>query len=609
MKYSKLINKIIITTLVFLFTTFFKAVYFVQQVSACSCPGSSSCSVCGLQTVTYSGCFSGTTSTLICSYDPTCEGSNTVPCDSSSCPGQCSCNPSTDIYCTCDPNASNAGCGLPNAWGGVCFSDGTNSGCIGNQRCETIADGNSCFANEVEVYCCDTPQPTDPPAGPGPGDPAPTSPPPGPTATPVPTAGPRAIIGNLYEDATATTTGLGGTDNLCTGSTGAPVFIELDMPETIVRATRTGGESSSGAISLSRYTITTLTSNNDYTITLQLPFPPPDPANAWQCACNADPGDPYRCTYTNQMPSNITNFDFFLKRANVADAAWFQTLGGSSWASNNIESLIPTTTCTAPTCQPALIADDPSGTADSAGFPLTNTGSVITSATGDNYIHETDARTNAAQARATGVSVPIENYDYFYDKLGDQAQALASAGKPIVGTDLEIYKYTGNLTITETAPWNLTNTEKIIVFVDGDLLIDDITASQARITSVATGGDGFLMFIVSGNITVSATVGYNNIATNPTTANIANVEGIFVADGVFTIAGNPGTIDKKFIGAGTFVGWTGVELQRNFDDGTNPTNNDTAATETFIFRPDLLLNAPKAIKSAQMTWREVQPSF
>ena len=50
-------------------------------------------------------------------------------------------------------------------------------------------------------------------------------------------------------------------------------------------------------------------------------------------------------------------------------------------------------------------------------------------------------------------------------------------------------------------------------------------------------------------------------------------------------------------------------LERNFDDGTNPALNDQAATETFIFRPDFIVNAPKAVKSAQMTWREIEPSF
>ncbi|MQC26901.1 MAG: hypothetical protein DWG76_05585 [Chloroflexi bacterium] len=256
-----------------------------------------------------------------------------------------------------------------------------------------------------------------------------------------------------------------------------------------------------------------------------------------------------------------------------------------------------------------MVARDPNNTLDSAGFPLTNSGSVVTSTAGGVYIHETDGRTNAVQAKALGVSVPVENYDYFYDKFGDQAQTLPNAGKPIVGSDLAIHWYSGDLTLTEANPWNLTDTEKIIVFVDGNLTIDDTVSGENRITTVATGGDAFLMFIASGDITITSRVGYSDIYTNPAAANIANVEGVFIADGLLTIAGVPGTTDRKFIGAGTFVGWSGVALERNFDDGDSPELNSNAATEAFVFRPDFIVNSPKKIKSAQMTWREIEPRF
>jgi hypothetical protein len=205
--------------------------------------------------------------------------------------------------------------------------------------------------------------------------------------------------------------------------------------------------------------------------------------------------------------------------------------------------------------------------------------------------------------------VPRENYDYFFDKFGEQVQTLPNAGKPIVGNTLAVYRYSGDLTLNETNPWNLSNTEKIIVFISGDLTIDDTSAGENRITSVAKGGDGFLMFIADGDITVTSSVGYADIYTNPAQTDIANVEGVFVADGELIIAGQGGSTDRKFIGAGTFVGWNGVDLQRNFDDGDSPELNDNAATEVFIFRPDFIVNAPKEVKSAQMTWREVEPRF
>jgi hypothetical protein len=288
--------------------------------------------------------------------------------------------------------------------------------------------------------------------------------------------------------------------------------------------------------------------------------------------------------------------------------AWFQTLGGDTWASIGIESIIPINTCILPGCNPALMLRDPLGTTDSAGFPLSDTGSIVTSAGGGVYIHEASGRSNAVQANALGVNVPTENYEYFYNKFGALAQALPNASKPIVGSTLVVYGYTGDLTLTENNPWNLANTEKIIVFVSGNLNLDDTAVSENRITSVAIGGDAFLMFIVSGNITVTGNVGYIDPTTDPTQANIANIEGVFIADGIFTIA-TTNLGDRKFIGAGTFVGWGGVDLQRDYDDGNSPELNGDAPTEVFIFRPDFIINAPRPIKSAQMTWREIEPRF
>ncbi|OGJ38335.1 MAG: hypothetical protein A2383_03700 [Candidatus Pacebacteria bacterium RIFOXYB1_FULL_39_46] len=404
-------------------------------------------------------------------------------------------------------------------------------------------------------------------------------------------------------DENAIASGIGGTDNLCTGSTA----VAASITNGLLTLNRTG-ENQSKIINNTAYSIVANTSNSDYTVALELEFPPADPNNAWMCACNADPSNPFRCLYTNQQP-NQGFINFFVKR-NEITSAWFQTLGGSSWASDNIQSKIPFATCSLPTCNPALMLRDPSGTVDSAGFPLVNTGAIVTSDSSGVYIHEVDGRSSAVQGQALGVRVPLENYDYFYNKFGASAQTLTNLQKPIVGSDnLGVYLYSGNLNIDQTNSWNLNNTEQIIVFVDGNLTIDDTVGGENRLTTVASGGDGFLMFVVRGDLTISANVGYDNIYTNAATANVANVEGVFVADGLITIAGQTGVTDKKFIGAGTFVGWDGVDLQRNFDDGVSPELNSAAATEVFIFRPDFIINAPRQIKSAQMSWREIEPSF
>ena len=491
----------------------------------------------------------------------------------------------------------------------VCFEDGGDSGCINGQTCvrncpddlENYDGPPGCFTTDnVTMWCCDTPDPTP--------TPTPTPTPPGggeggggggggggdPTPTPTPT---QYFVGNVYNDPNATTSGLGGTDNLCTGAA-----VPISDTDGTVRISRSG-ESKAEVLTSSSYTITANTANDDYTLILDLPVGVED---GWQCACNANPTDPYQCVYTNQQPNSET-INFFIKPAG-AEGGWFQTLGGSSWAEINIESNIPAATCTPPTCSPALIATDPAGTVDSAGFPLTNLGSVVTGESGETYIHEVGSRSNAVQAKGLGVDVPTENYHYFYTKVGGQAEALSTAAKPAAGAGLHVYSYEGDLIITENDGWNVPSDEQIVVLVSGSLTIDDTAAGENRITTVADDG-GFLMFVVNNDLNVTTDVGYSNINTDPALPNIASVEGVFVADGVLAIEGQANTTDRKFIGAGTFVGWSGVDLQRNFDDGDSPElNNDTAA-EVFIFRPDLLYNSPQILKSAQMTWREVNPSF
>jgi hypothetical protein len=512
----------------------------------------------------------------------------------------CNCDGSADCSCTVGPGTAceevAAGetfyeCFEGSEDGQPCtqgpYGDCPGGSCVPSSSPESTCKPNNEYST---IGCCYgtgvTPTPTPSPSGGGGGG--------GETYT---------FTGNIYNDPNALPGGIGGTDNLCTGSTATLIasggVIGLSRP----------GENKAQLLAGASFSITANTNNSDYTVALDLPFPPADPDNPWQCACNSDPTDPYRCIYTNQQPNQgLTNF--FITQAGSTSNAWFQTLGGSSWASNNIQSKIPFATCSLPTCNPAFILRDPLGTLDSAGFPLTNSGAVVTSESGGVYIHEADGRSVAQQAQALGVEVPLENYSHFYSKFGGSAQTLTGVGKPIVGNDtLGVFLYSGNLSIDETNPWYTTNEEQIIVFVNGNLTIDDTTGGENRIISVATGGDAFLMFIVSGNITVSSSVGYSNIYTSASAPDVANVEGVFVADGILTIEGLDNTIDKKFIGAGTFVGWSGVDLQRSFDDGVNPNLNNNAAAEAFIFRPDFIINAPRKIKSAQQTWREIAPSF
>ena len=137
--------------------------------------------------------------------------------------------------------------------------------------------------------------------------------------------------GGIYDDANAQPLGLGGSDARCIGDTN----LEVSGVGFRVNASR-DNESNTGTIISNTYSVATYTSYGDYTVVMNLPYPPPDPANAWQCACNANPLDSYQCVYTNQDPDTGGSLNFFVKRANVQNNAWWQIFGGSVFSKYNI---------------------------------------------------------------------------------------------------------------------------------------------------------------------------------------------------------------------------------------------------------------------------------
>lgn len=416
------------------------------------------------------------------------------------------------------------------------------------------------------------------------------------------------FFGEMYEDEYATPVGLGGSDNPCEGSHDDPV----SGAGFSVKSTRVG-ETDYGYFMGATYNITTGTLNTDYTVTLNLPYPPADPANAWQCACNANPLDPYQCVYTNQDPGSLDSLHFFIKRANVNNNAWWQILGGNVFSKQNIQSLVPTSELpgycdSTPSCTPAVIDMNPGFTMESPGFAFTLDGSVMTYQNPDSsYLHASGSRSNALQALALSADLPEEKYDFFYKKVADNVVQLPSSQKPVPAENPGIYLQEDNLTISDSNPWNVTNSEQIVVFIDGNLYIDDSSGLDQRIITVEKGGDGFLAFFVTGDIIVSKNVGQSDIYTNPHSNDVAVVEGVYMANGIISIEGEDDIQDKKFIGAGTFVGWEGVQLSRSFAvPGDNSLNNQSPA-EVFIFRPDFLVNTPKELKSAHFYLRELNP--
>lgn len=344
---------------------------------------------------------------------------------------------------------------------------------------------------------------------------------------------------------------------------------------------------------------------------------PTDPSNVLQCMCpSTGPGN---CQYNNVPAPGQRNF--FISSVAI-NQAWFNVFGGAIYAmnptpsaSNAIRAFIPTTCTPGVNCVPRISRNNPTGTTNTAGLVMTGNGSINTAPTA-NAITE-----HVVNASALGTAkTRREDYSYFsqlydmpnptplslnYFTGGAGRSSLGNATKPTSAPEggKAAYYASGNLMIQQ--PWNVGATETIVIFVNGDLTIRDPGTSNPQMITVAPGG--FLAFIVSGRIVIEDTIGHPS----PYTQTTANIEGVFISNGEIEINGNPNQPHRRFIGAGNFIGWGGVDLQRDYAQGPGGNlgpdaqrNNDTPA-ETFIFRPDFVDNVPYEMTSANTRWQEI----
>lgn len=285
--------------------------------------------------------------------------------------------------------------------------------------------------------------------------------------------------------------------------------------------------------------------------------------------------------------------------------AWFQVSGGHIGSANDgnasvaIQSKITDTQdCVAPNCIRSLLTEDKQSTDLTDGFAVVGNGVIDA----NGVISQRSTNTYSLN---TTKSRYQERYEYFYRNSGlgntpsdDFALQATDAQKPTYNAAKIAYYRNGNLTVQN--PWNVASGEKYVIFVDGNLTLTDGNGSNDALINVQEGG--FLAFIVKGNITIDASLGNATL-----TSTTANLEGVYMADGTLTTAtrGTAGGGDDRFIGEGVFVGWSGVDLNRDFSDGSSRSlqNNDKPA-ETFIYRPDFLVNMPDIMLVPIRLWQE-----
>jgi len=385
-------------------------------------------------------------------------------------------------------------------------------------------------------------------------------------------------------------------------------------------------------------------SSNNAMSSLRL-IPPTRPSDSeLEYVCSS--ANPYTldgCAHPSPLaaPRDLTKsgFNFCLIYGNVMHYSWWQARGGLIFAQGAVSSKLPlkqneqpSDNCTGDLCQP-FIAAKAMGNAtrdshSSAGFVISNA-SVTNSPSG--VLGWLSQNLVGSAARATGTPIPslqTPSYDSFIKKIDlgrvdtismgpkffDDIEAFINGSGKVYetkdGFTTRVALINGSsslrfpvVTIDNDSQIQVPQNTRIVIFVEGDLTISDLASSQ-RSNLITVGANSSLIFIVRDNITFDISLGYSDITkTEPI------ITGIFFADKLLTVASNGGTQpgDKKFVGAGSFIGKTGVKLERKFDSSEilSREMNAKSPVDMFIHRPDLVLNTPEVLMESSTTWQEV----
>ena len=449
--------------------------------------------------------------------------------------------------------------------------------------------------------------------------------------TPTPTNNPTSVIisGSIQydNDAAAAGTYCSQTDSALLAVDGYKVTVTNTAATSTTYGTTYTDES---------WYVNTKSSGSTYTVTLDLSAQTGETTYVCSCPAPLDPENPYLCQYTG-VTSPSSKVNFYLKEYDLSNDSWFQVFGGNLFGRYGVADVIPYAYCALyANCQAALSV--PLTTTDnplSSGFAIANTSSTNSVLSSDiagythAFLHLAERSTNV-NSYAVNTGLNELSYDYFYKLAQDSAQVIGN------GEDLEplLWDWTGsswwqtdetnfvivngNVGIDETQGFDLNSDQSLVVFVNGNLTLDDSNTGDNQYKIISVDEGGFLAFFVNGDILISADVGYELDPANPTVPVVSvensNIEGVFVTDGDLIIQSKiaVGEVppDRKFIGAGTFVGWHGVNLDRTFDDdGQGPILNQTQAVENFIYRPDFLANWPTKLKASVSNWHEINPQL
>lgn len=244
---------------------------------------------------------------------------------------------------------------------------------------------------------------------------------------------------------------------------------------------------------------------------------------------------------------------------------WWQATGGNVYAKNGLGSAIP---ASVPAANQRLILSDSFGRSGMLSHGFAWAGTEL----GTNPNASVSTPLWRIQSTYNGLRYDFDYYQTRMDVFESTAWDGGAINYDDLGVGYQIFKHTGDVTLGYSGP---TGTQKAVLLIDGNVTINnDITVPDGA----------FLGVVASGNITI-----------NP---NVTTAQGWFVGRNInFPCSddaaplGTCDTDDVQFVGEGSFVGWTTINLDRDMGVG-----NNSAPSESFRYRPDMYLNVPDPMK-------------
>lgn len=312
-------------------------------------------------------------------------------------------------------------------------------------------------------------------------------------------------------------------------------------------------------------------------------------------ACGTDVFEPYVSSYTGLTASGL---DAACGRCVLASLPWWQIGLGNIYSNNEIASDV-SNKCIGNCNQHLITASNNTCNNNLAypGIPISNHSSVVPISIYQNkYTQRSTVGTSAYQTK-----MPVPTFEdiskmFNIDKINSCSSDWFN----------DRYLYEG-VHVCKTSLLNINNriqvpaNKKLIIIVDGDVVINN---------EVIVPIGSYLLIVAKNDLAVRPSVGLMPSATN-VCSNIENaqVQGVFIAENI-KIMSFKNSCDYKFIGAGSFIAREKVFLERDLKrcsggGGFYPNYNATHPAETFLYRPDFLLNTPEIIKQFKKMRLEV----